>query len=227
MRDKKSPQNKSKGEVNDFVYKSLKELILSGHLRPGNRLVHQELGDRFSVSRTPVREALERLFQEGYAGRRPRRGFFVAEFDTGDIRDLYGIREALEIFAYDASCAMGIHNDDLVELVEICHQYAQMFPGSISRARLELDQRFHLKLASLCGNQDLCRTLELVFEKISLKRCIAGNGLAVDDDPLEDHRLLISAITEGRYDGGREILRRHIHQACNRFIRHLEQGCAL
>src|SRR5260221_6721083 len=112
MAVKKEPKKAKKGDTNDFVYRSLKELILSGRLRPGNRLVHQELGDRLAVSRTPVREALERLYQEGYAGRRPRRGYFVAEFDVGNIRDLYGTREALEIFAYDSCCAAGFRHGD-------------------------------------------------------------------------------------------------------------------
>ena len=220
---KREPKKAKKGDTNDFVYRSLKELILSGRLRPGNRLVHQELGDRLAVSRTPVREALERLYQEGYAGRRPRRGYFVAEFDATNIRDLYGTREALEIFAYDSTCNAGFRKEDIAELGAIYEKYAALFPGTVSRERLQLDQQFHLKLASFCRNTELGRTLELVFEKISLKRRLDGYGLAVGNDPLRDHKALLSAISEGRYQGGREILQRHIREACDRLMQHLEQ----
>src|SRR4051812_47957034 len=105
-----------KRDLNDTGYRALKELILSGRLPPGNRLVHQELGDRLSVSRTPVREALERLFQEGYAARRPRRGYFVAEIDAGGVSDLYGTREDLEVYAFEVSWARGFGKDDMAEL---------------------------------------------------------------------------------------------------------------
>ena len=223
---KKEPKKTKKGDTNDFVYRSLKELILSGRLRPGNRLVHQELGDRLAVSRTPVREALERLYQEGYAGRRPRRGYFVAEFDAGNIRDLYGTREALEIFAYDTTCAAGFRKEDVAALTDLLDQYAALFPGTVSRQRLELDKQFHLKLASFCRNAELCRTLELVFEKISLKRRLDGHGLVTGTDPLKDHKALVAAITEGRYQDGREILHRHIREACERLLYHLEQDNA-
>ena len=226
MAVKKESKKAKKGDTNDFVYRSLKELILSGRLRPGNRLVHQELGDRLAVSRTPVREALERLYQEGYAGRRPRRGYYVAEFDPGNVRDLYGTREALEIFAYDSTCEKGFRKEQIAELTELLNQYTALFPGTVSRARLDLDKQFHLKLASFCGNAELGRTLELVFEKISLKRRLDGHGLATGNDPLRDHKALLAAIVEGRHQGGREILQRHIREACERLLHHLEQDDA-
>lgn len=217
------PKTISKGELSDFVYQSLKELILSGRLKPGNRLVHQELGDRLQVSRTPIREALERLNQEGYAVRRPRRGFVVAEFDASQVRDLYGTREALEIYAFDVSCATGFSKKNIVELEAVNKQYAAMFPGPVSRARLEMDQTFHLTLASFSMNEELRRTLGLVFEKIILKRRVDGHGVMVGDAPLREHKALIAAMKEERYDEGREILKRHIREACNRLLNYIEQ----
>lgn len=222
MTIEEEPSIIKKGDLNDYVYRALKELILSGRLRPGNRLVHQELADRLSVSRTPVREALERLYQEGYAERRPRRGYFLAEFDAADVKGLYGTREALEIFAYETTCAAGFRKEDIAQLGAINDHYISLFHEQASRERLHVDQQFHLKLASFSGNFELCRTLESVFEKISLKRRLDGYGLSVSDEPLRDHRALFSAISEGRYPEGREILKRHIQEASLRLIRHLE-----
>ena len=127
---------RKKGDLNDTVYWRIKEMILSGRLRPGNKLVHQELADQLSVSRTPVRESLERLYQEGYAGRRPRRGYYVAELNTADARDLYETREALEIFAFRKSCELGFSRQAIAELKALNLDYGRMFPESVSRKRL-------------------------------------------------------------------------------------------
>lgn len=156
------PARRTSGDLNKSVYSALKEMILSGKLRPGLRLVHQDLADILNVSRTPVRKSLERLYQEGYAGRRSRRGYFVAEVET-----LEGMNT----------------------------EYAQMFPATVNRARLMVDQNLQRTLASFCGNEHLCKTLVAVFEKIELKkRRLDGYGLVVGDAPLQDHLTLVEAI---------------------------------
>src|ERR1700722_3221496 len=63
---------------NEATYIEIKRLILSDHFGGGNKLVHEDLAEQLHVSRTPVREALERLYQEGFVTRLPRRGFYVA-----------------------------------------------------------------------------------------------------------------------------------------------------
>jgi DNA-binding GntR family transcriptional regulator len=211
-----------KGDLNDSVYNKLKELILSGRLRPGNRLVHQELADQLSVSRTPVRESLERLYQEGYAGRRPRRGYIVTELGVADARDLYETREALEVFAFRKTCELGFSKRMIQDLRDINETYAGMFPESMSRERLQVDHAFHLKLAGFAQNPFLCRTLDSVFDKIGLKRRLDGQALIVNDTPLQDHYALIAAIEEQRFDEAEKGLQQHIRQACVRLMRHLE-----
>jgi DNA-binding GntR family transcriptional regulator len=220
------PEPRRKGDLNDRVYRTIKELILSGRLRPGNRLGHQELADQLSVSRTPVRESLERLYQEGYAGRKPRRGYHVAEFNVADARDLYETREALEIFAFRKTCELGFSKQAIAELKALNSDYARMFPESVSRRRLQVDQEFHLKLAGLSLNPFLCRMLADVFEKIGLKRRLDGYGLAVNMDPLRDHQVLVAAIAQRRLEEAEKILRRHIRQACLRLLRHLEANAS-
>jgi GntR family transcriptional regulator, rspAB operon transcriptional repressor len=220
------PMRKS-GDLNDTVYRMLKEMILSGRLRPGNRLVHQDLADQLSVSRTPVRESLERLYQEGYAGRRPRRGYHVAEFNTADARDLYETREALEIFAFRKTCERGFSRAAISRLQALNRDYARMFPESVSRRRLQLDEEFHLTLAGFSTNPFLCRTLAAVFEKIGLKRRLDGYGLIVNDDPLRDHQALVQAIADGRLDEAEQVLTHHIRQACLRLLHHLDVNGAV
>src|SRR3546814_424504 len=122
------------------------------------------------LSRTPVREALERLFQEGYVVRDPGRGFYVAEIDTENMRDLYQLREALELFQLERLFERGISADELTKLRAINHRYEKLIEQNLTYERLMVDREFHLALAGLCGNVVLLRHLDSVFERLILKR---------------------------------------------------------
>lgn len=215
------PTPRKTGDLNETVYTALKEMILSGRLRPGVKLVHQDLADQLNVSRTPVRESLERLYQEGYAGRRMRRGYFVAEVGASDVRDLYGTREALETYALRTVATVGFKPEQVAELEEINTEYAQMFPASVNRARLNVDQKFHIALATFSGNRHLCNLLMDVYERIELKRRLDGHGLVVGNQPLQEHIALVKAIKSKRYSEAEQILRDHISHARERLLEHL------
>lgn len=222
-RAKKTTGGKQKpGDLNANVYAALREMILSGVLRPGVRLVHQDLADHLKVSRTPVRESLERLYQEGYAARRARRGYFVAEVGAEEVRDLYGTREALELYAFQTTARRGFESAQIETLEKLNEEYASLFPASVSRSRLAVDQNFHQTLASFSRNDHLRRTLVAVFEKIELKRRLDGFGLVVGDQPLREHEEFITAIKAKRYDDAETILRDHIRHAADRLLAHLE-----
>src|ERR1700752_4241327 len=83
------------------VYAQIKTLILCNEILPGQKLHHQELSERLGVSRTPVREALTRLAQEGYVSLLPNRGFTCKEIRWQEAEELYHLREALEAFAVE------------------------------------------------------------------------------------------------------------------------------
>src|ERR1041384_2885899 len=83
------------------VYNQIKTLILCNEILPGQKLHHQQLSERLGVSRTPVREALTRLVQEGYVSFLPNRGFTCKEIRLQEADELYQLREALEAFAVE------------------------------------------------------------------------------------------------------------------------------
>jgi DNA-binding GntR family transcriptional regulator len=83
------------------VYNQIKTLILCNQVLPGQKLHHQELSERLGVSRTPVREALTRLVQEGYVSLLPNRAFTCKEIRLQEAIELYELREALEAFAVE------------------------------------------------------------------------------------------------------------------------------
>jgi len=212
-----------------FVYATLKQWILTGRLRPGNKLIPQELADALNVSRTPIRESLERLHQEGYAGRQPRRGYFVVEIDTDDVRDLYKTREALELFALNQTLQKGVSAADIAGLRKTNAKYAKMFGPNIglTHDRLQLDRVFHLQLAELSGNQYLCGLLDAIFEKLIFKRRVDGSGPLPSEAPFKDHEAVIDALEAGSLKKATQVLANHIQGGCDRLLRylHLENRC--
>lgn len=209
--------------VNSVVYTALKQWILRGRLRPGNKLIPQELADAMNVSRTPIREALERLHQEGYAGRQPRRGYFVMEIAVADVRDLYQTREALELFALKQTLARGVDAAEIAKLRKINETYAKMFAPDqvVTHERLETDKLFHLQLAALAGNEYLCRTLESIFEKLIFKRRVDGPGPLPSEAPFKDHERLIDALEATNAKAATQVLTAHIDGGCQRLLRYL------
>ena len=85
------------------VYEGLKEMLLSFDLYPGTRVTETELADFFGVSRTPVREALQKLEVEGYLSVRPKQGVFIRELNIEELSEYYKLRVALELLAVESA----------------------------------------------------------------------------------------------------------------------------
>jgi len=206
--------------LNQSTYDAIKAAILSNRLRPGHKLTHQSLAEMLGVSRTPVRESLERLYQEGYVTRIANRGFFVAEIDSAEARELYETREALEAFALHEAMRRGIGQATLNELKSINRKYKELIQKNITQERLQMDRLFHLTLAGATNNRYLCGVLAAIFDRVILKRRVEGfseQGLG----PWREHCLILVAIEDGKADLSIEALRLHIRSACTRLVTHL------
>ena len=103
--------------LRDVVFNTLREAILRGDLKPGERLMELQLASSLGVSRTPIREAIRMLQQEGLAVTVPRKGAEVAKMTEKDMEDVLKIREALEILAVQLACD-NIENEQLMLLEE-------------------------------------------------------------------------------------------------------------
>ncbi len=206
----------------ESVYQSIKESILGNQLRPGNKLTHQGLAERLGVSRTPVRESLERLYQEGYVTRIPNRGFFVAEIDAQEVRQLYQTREALEVYGLQRVLQSGMPAAAMKRLKAINAQYRVLCLQNLSRDRLLVDREFHVTLAEQSGNKHLSRTLAGIFERLILKRRVEGFHDLRGIEPYQDHVRILAAI-EGRDEKeALRLLRAHIDGACTRFLQYMD-----
>ena len=206
------------------TYQAIKDSILGNRLRPGHKLIHQTLAESLGVSRTPVRESLERLYQEGYVKRIANRGYFVAEIDVQEVRELYQTREALEIYSLQLVFRAGISPASVLPLHAINTHYKALCMENLSRERLMVDREFHLALAALSGNQYLRRTLGGIFDRLILKRRVEGFHDLRGIEPYEDHVRILAALGANDEQVAVDLLRSHIGGACARFIHYLEPG---
>ena len=214
---------KGNSRLNENVYEVIKSQILSNRFRPGHKLTHQGLAETIGVSRTPIRKLLERLYQEGFVTRIPNRGFFVAEIDADEAHDLYGTREALEVYQIGHMFDIGVPADGLRKLVEVNKRYHSMVKQNLTRDRLMADREFHLTLAAMSGNQYLCRTLDAIFERVILKRRVDGLHDVKGIESHKDHVELIDALRTGDKARAQRVLRSHIRGACERLLHQLKQ----
>jgi len=206
---------------NQTVYDAIKSRILENSLRPGMKLTHQELAEQLGVSRTPVREALERLSQEQYVTRLARRGYYVNYIDTTEARDLYLMREALELFQLNRLFDKGFDPEILAPLEAIEQRYKELVTQHLSRERLLIDREFHLALASLVPNEYLYRQLEVVFDRLILKRRVDGYYDTESVKRHQEHQELLRALRMKDRKRAVSVLTSHIRGASERLLAHL------
>ena len=189
-------------------------MILAGQLGPGRKLVHEQLAEALEVSRTPVREALERLYQEGFVTRLPRRGFYVTGITRDEALALYGAREALEIFALEQTLLRGpVERSALAMLGAYAARYEEFTTGQVLTERLLTDVIFHLKLAELSGNRYVVRLLAQIFERIALKRRHEGYRPERPKRAGLEHAKFLDALSRHDRKVAVQTLRKHIQSA--------------
>jgi DNA-binding GntR family transcriptional regulator len=209
------------------VYDEIKDLILCNEILPGQKLHHQQLSERLGVSRTPVREALTRLVQEGYVSFLPNRGFTCKEIRMQEAEELYELREALEAFTVERAIA-NLTDSALRGLRAKINYYGRDVQNRFTRERLVYDQDVHLAIAELAGNETLKNTLSHVFERIVLKRRTDGlydpaRGTAAH----QEHLLLLEAMERRDPAEAVTILRKHIQAGKKNVMADLKQRQAI
>ncbi len=214
----KRPLVAERGFFIEETYERIRQDILRHRLNPGVKLVPDHLAAALKVSRTPVRQALERLCQEGYVERIPARGYFVAEPPRSEIRDLYDVRFALEIRALELAFERGFAPDavDVLEAIHTRYQALVENPSAASRSRI--DQEFHLALAALTGNGLLVDMLRSIYDRLSFRRRSDGYWFWADRGlrgaaGAREHSELLASLRAGDRDTALAALRSHLAEA--------------
>lgn len=151
----------------DSVYLELRKLVLLGSFPFGQRLAEERVADQLEVSRTPVREAFVRLYADRLLHRYADGGYYVAEPDLIDLRDLYELRITLELRGLTRSMERDYHHDvGVIESLRDKWRAIQDDPPEPDPSFVELDETFHVTLSRAAGNLAITETLETVNARI-------------------------------------------------------------
>lgn len=191
------------------AYSMILDAIDTGTYRPGDRLVESELAERFGVSRTPIREALQRLETQSLLTR-DGRSLIVASLDHGQLSELYVVRGELEGLAARLA-ARHATPEEIRVLRDMLEADRALLgnPDAMSRA----NRRFHKQIHLASHNRFLVQQLDLVHRSMAL---LASTSLAAEgrgEGTLEEHEAIVRAIEVGDGDAADQALRTHISQA--------------
>lgn len=203
---RRNPQNA------DAIHRRLKEMILNFEFYPGTRLTEGELSERFGVSRTPIREAVQRLEMERLMTVRPKQGCFVRELDIDEINDYYQVRMALERLMLQ----LVIERMPRQALLDLAAEWA---PSQIPIDVIDVetmalrDESFHLALATGCGNRVLVQKLREINEHIHIIRRLDFTDAGRIEATYREHHALCQCLLDGRLDEALALLQSHIERS--------------
>ena len=155
----------------DRAYERLKRMAVGYHLKPGERLNEGELAKQLGVSRTPLREALNRLATEGFLRFSPGKGFFCRELDPKEIYDLYQLRKALEVGSIKLAVQQA-REEDIAALERFLASTGPDAGGRSTEELVTLDETFHEDLMKLSGNNEMLQVLRNVNARIQFVRWV-------------------------------------------------------
>lgn len=207
----------------DQAYLRLRQEILTCQLAPGQVVSERELAQRYTMSKTPIREALTRVCHEGLVQRLSGRGYIIAPITIQYIRDLFDLRLVLELAAAEraARYASPTHIAALKEMSAV--SYCLDDPESHA-AFLRINRAFHLALAETAANRRLVEILEGLL--IEMER-LFYLGLRLRDSSQEmrqEHQEVVAALEQGDVEGVRDTMTRQINASRNRILEAILQG---
>ena len=198
------------GSRADFVYQSLRNAIWEGRFARGERIREEDLAKSLGVSRTPVREALQRLQQRGLLVTSPARGLAVAQLSNKQIFDLYAMREILEGSA--ARLAAQHATDAEIQLLYRLQKQLSI-EGHEPLALVNLNRRFHQHIYGAAHNEYLVYTLEALGDSMALLHNLMFRMPSRVGQSDIEHLEIVQAIEKHDADRAERAARRHIQQA--------------
>ena len=206
-----SPDSAEPLTLADQAYVHLKQLIFDFALMPGDRCSESELSQRLGVSRTPLRQALQRLEREGFLQVLPKIGWQVAPLDFDRFDELYDLRVLLECHAVQC-LAEGEQRAALQALADVwlCPVTERLSDGAeVGR----LDEQFHALLVQASGNQEMARVHREITERIRIIRRLDFTKSARIEATYDEHARILRAITRRRGEEAQRLIRAHIEQS--------------
>ncbi|NMB46955.1 MAG: GntR family transcriptional regulator [Firmicutes bacterium] len=198
--------------LRDIVFETLREAIIAGQLRPGERLMEVQIAEELGVSRTPVREAIRKLELEGFVIMVPRKGAYVSDMSIKDVTDVFEIRRALEGLAAELA-AERMTEDELEELERLLVRTAETTARLDVLSTVDMDTGFHQVIYEASRNEKLSNMLYHLREQIQRFRTQSLSRPGRLRRVLIEHQGIVDALKQRDTDLARQLAEGHIDNA--------------
>ncbi len=203
----------------DLMIEVLRDAILSGELQPGDRLLQEELAERFRVSPTPIREAIQQLVAEGILSHSPYKGVQVAEVRLNDVREVYLIRSFVERLAA-REAVPNLKISDVQRLHAVQNDIEAEVARGEGAALVKLNREFHMIIYEAAGMPQLMQIIKNVWIKSPWDTLFVVPNRA--RMVVDEHRHILSAIDRGDAEASGQAMQDHIERGAAALLHYLE-----
>jgi|SRR5882672_1065265 len=205
----------------EHIYERLKTMAITFAIRPDARVNEVELSKALNVSRTPLREALNRLMVEGFLTRAPNRGFIGRSLDAKQIYDLYELRQALETCVVRIACKRA-SDEELTRLEDFVKASIKRRERAEAADLLALDEQFHERIAELTRNREMVRALKAINSRIHFVRWLDMKRRYTQ----QDHLRIVRALRVRDASKAASLMEEHISRRLDQIVDVIRMGFA-
>lgn len=195
--------------LRDVVFNTLRQAILTGELKPGERLMEIHLANRLGVSRTPIREAIRKLELEGLVTMIPRRGAEVAKITEKSMKDVLEVRRTLDALSAELACER-ITPEDEKALEKACRDFEDAVKTKDTKVIAKADVAVHDIIAAATGNQRLIQLINNLAEQMYRYRFEYIKDATQHERIIKEHRIIYESILKKDKEAAAEMARTHI-----------------
>lgn len=207
--------------LREIVFETIRNAIISGTLKPGERLMEVQMAESLGVSRTPVREAIRKLELEGLVIMLPRKGAFVADLSVKDLTEVLEIRAALEGLAAGLA-SIRINEQELEELEMIALNFHKSIDNANIDELIQRDLEFHEAMFKASRNERLIQLNNNLREQVQRFREIYHKKVNKPRETSKEHYEMVEALSKRDSDKAEKLARRHIENAEKSLLKIME-----
>lgn len=201
--------------LTDELVDILRDRILKGEYKIGEKIKENQIATEFKVSRTPIREAFKQLENEGLIDYIPNRGCFAKGFTRQDIEDIYAVRKALEIMAVE--WAVSRISDEQIQALQEQSELMEFYTAKKDSDKvLELNSAYHDIIYDAAGSRFMAQILRSYKEYIEQTRKVILYEQAYLEEILQEHKAVLVAIIDRDVEGAKKAMAEHLEMSQRR-----------
>ena len=195
--------------LRDVVFRTLRQAILTGEMKPGERLLEIHLANKLGVSRTPIREAIRMLELEGLVIMVPRRGAQVAQITEKSMKDVLEVRRTLDALSAELACER-ISPEEEEALKKACQNFEEAVKTKDAKIIAKADVALHDIIAAATGNQRLIQLINNLAEQMYRYRFEYIKDASQHERIIQEHRIIYESIVKKDKEAASNMAKVHI-----------------